>query len=527
VQNSERTKVFISYSRRDAEWLARLHTHLKPLERQYGAIEFWDDTKIRPGSSWRDEIEKALKAAKVAVLLISADFLASDFIASDELPPLLHAAATEGTVILPVIIKPSRFSRVPSLNHFQTVNDPAKPLASMSEWEQEAVLDKVTQAIERVLNESRVVPDSPDNEPKSERRRKRRIDAAVQSSASLNEHVDLLVQVRLPSSAPLGIKDWPSKRPPASIEQTSANATLEFPRDGRTGKIGSARLIIRVVAPDFVIRGGEQKLIEIPPDGPSEVVKFLLTANSSGICKINVEVYKIDETYLGTVPLETVVGEGRSPEASSVTNMMLIVVVGQERQHPAEAKIPDNDEGTDGVLPPDTNGSVSASHKRSIALAIISGLVSLTIAYWQFVYKPSQAELVPYTGRVTDASTNRAISNAKVIIESQGPPQIYYSDSEGIFNVKLPKTADNVRVKVEAEGYRIADRNISLSRTGMEDVRLSPVIASPGGESSPTPPPAPTPSASPTPTERPRPRRTPRPTRTRDPALDILREGRP
>jgi TIR domain len=95
-----RTKIFISYSHKDAKHLDRLLVHLAEFERQ-GIVDPWSDKKITPGASWRDEIRLAIETAKVAVLLISADFLASPFIAEDELPLLLAVAQTKGTVIIP------------------------------------------------------------------------------------------------------------------------------------------------------------------------------------------------------------------------------------------------------------------------------------------------------------------------------------------------------------------------------------------------------------------------------------------
>ena len=149
--HTERTKVFISYSHQDVKWLDRLQVHLIPLE-QEKKIERWDDTNIKPGSKWREDIQEAIATAKVAVLLISPNFLASKFITENELPPLLKAAKEEGAVILPLIIRPSRFMKNPNLSQFQSVNSPNKPLSKLSITKRDEVLVQLTEAIEDALN---------------------------------------------------------------------------------------------------------------------------------------------------------------------------------------------------------------------------------------------------------------------------------------------------------------------------------------------------------------------------------------
>ena len=146
----KRNRVFISYGHADIEWLERLRVHLKPLERE-GIVDIWDDTKIQAGALWKEEIKRALDSARIALLLISANFLASDFILDNELPPLLAAAEKGGTIILPLIISPSRFAKTESISRFQAVNHPTEPLTSMSRNEQEELFVKVTQDIEAAL----------------------------------------------------------------------------------------------------------------------------------------------------------------------------------------------------------------------------------------------------------------------------------------------------------------------------------------------------------------------------------------
>ncbi|MEM1953580.1 MAG: toll/interleukin-1 receptor domain-containing protein [Candidatus Caldarchaeum sp.] len=147
---TEINKVFISYSHKDIEFLQRLLVHLRPLEKE-GLIDLWADTKIKAGDKWKAEIENALRHARVAILLISADFLASQFIVENELPPILAKAEMEGTRIIPVIVKPCRFTRDKNLSSFQSINDPSSPLIMLSEGTREQIYDRISEEIEKFM----------------------------------------------------------------------------------------------------------------------------------------------------------------------------------------------------------------------------------------------------------------------------------------------------------------------------------------------------------------------------------------
>lgn len=151
VKPSDRPKLFISYSHVDTACVDRLLVHLKPLERA-NTIICWSDKRLRTGDKWRAEIEKNLNEAVIAVLLISADFLASDFIVNNELPPLLIKADSKGLKILPVILKPCGFRRDPVLSTFQSANDPATPLLGMNPIEQEALYDKIAEEVAKEIS---------------------------------------------------------------------------------------------------------------------------------------------------------------------------------------------------------------------------------------------------------------------------------------------------------------------------------------------------------------------------------------
>lgn len=143
--------VFVSYSHKDSAHLERLRVHLKPLEK-LGVVDVWDDTKIKVGNDWKKEIDAALHQAAIAVLIVSADFLASDFIVDNELPPILEKAQLDGTKIVPVILKPCRFSRDANLSRFHALNSPDNPVHGMNESEQEVIWDRLSQLIEAEID---------------------------------------------------------------------------------------------------------------------------------------------------------------------------------------------------------------------------------------------------------------------------------------------------------------------------------------------------------------------------------------
>jgi TolB-like protein len=143
-------KVFISYSRKDKKWLTDLKTHLKPLERDE-LIDIWDDTHIKAGTDWWQETADALSGINVAILLVSAEFLASEFIRTNELPTLLIAAEANGTLILPLIVSACDFKHS-ELHKFQAVNSPDKPMDKMPRAYRHELLQKVADRVREVVD---------------------------------------------------------------------------------------------------------------------------------------------------------------------------------------------------------------------------------------------------------------------------------------------------------------------------------------------------------------------------------------
>jgi serine/threonine protein kinase len=145
-----RNSIFVSYSHSDIRWLNKLKTMLRPLERE-GGLVLWDDSRIKPGERWKEEIQAAIASAKVAVLLVSPEFLASEFVTKDELPPILEASEKEGLRILWIPVSDCLYN-VTAISRYQAAWDPSRPLTKLRGAKVQEALASIAKAVGRALD---------------------------------------------------------------------------------------------------------------------------------------------------------------------------------------------------------------------------------------------------------------------------------------------------------------------------------------------------------------------------------------
>ncbi len=142
--------VFISYSHDDERWKNRLVAHLAVIERE-GLLRIWDGGRIQPGIDWRAEIQAAMAEARVAVLLVSASFLTSDFILT-EVGELLQRRQREGLTVIAVIVKPCAWQASP-LASIQARPTGGKALSGLSSATADKELARIArEVLEQVLS---------------------------------------------------------------------------------------------------------------------------------------------------------------------------------------------------------------------------------------------------------------------------------------------------------------------------------------------------------------------------------------
>lgn len=150
----EPARVFVSYSHEDETYLRKLIAHLSPLERT-GAILTWFDRSIEAGQDFAAAIEKQLADADIVLLLVSANFVMSDYCYKKEMRTALERHSRGELRVVPIVITPVDFSKTP-FARLQALPRDAKPVSS---WPQpdEAWVD-VVRGIDRIVQARSMSP---------------------------------------------------------------------------------------------------------------------------------------------------------------------------------------------------------------------------------------------------------------------------------------------------------------------------------------------------------------------------------
>ena len=146
MPDSPAIEVFFAYSHEDEQLWDKLANHLKPLQRE-GIISTWYDRDISAGSEWENAIDIHLNSAQIILLLISADFMASDYCYGVEMNKAMERHQGNEAIVIPIILRPV-YWQITKFSQLQALPEDGKPVITWKHQD-EAFLD-IVQGIKNV-----------------------------------------------------------------------------------------------------------------------------------------------------------------------------------------------------------------------------------------------------------------------------------------------------------------------------------------------------------------------------------------
>lgn len=152
----KKSAIFIVYNRKDRNDVDRLLRHLTaPRSRFF--IKLWDDRRMEEGSNWVQHLDQTLDMARVAVLVLTPDFLASGFALNRDIPNLFKRRSQEGLTVMPLIARPCHWENIPWLQDMEIRPSGGVPIwntGKIDEW-----LDEIAREI-RNISDPRLPPEN-------------------------------------------------------------------------------------------------------------------------------------------------------------------------------------------------------------------------------------------------------------------------------------------------------------------------------------------------------------------------------
>lgn len=158
-------QVFCCYARTDQSYLLELKKRLLPLQRD-GLIAINADINISPGEDWEQQIHYYLNTAHIILLLISADFIASDYCYSKEMIRALERHNSGDTWVIPIILRPVDLRRVP-FGNIQSLPTDAKPITKWGDQDDAFldVMNGIEEIVRNLINTGKALPVPPSDDP--------------------------------------------------------------------------------------------------------------------------------------------------------------------------------------------------------------------------------------------------------------------------------------------------------------------------------------------------------------------------
>jgi TIR domain len=146
-QTTAPLSLFYSYAHEDESLREQMEKHLRLLRRQ-GLISEWHDRQIVAGTQWARQIDNHLETASVILLLISSDFLASDYCYDLEMQRALERNSRGEAQVIPIILRPCEWRNAP----FATLQVLPRDGLPVTEWDNiDSAFLNITQGIRRAL----------------------------------------------------------------------------------------------------------------------------------------------------------------------------------------------------------------------------------------------------------------------------------------------------------------------------------------------------------------------------------------
>lgn len=142
-------EIFCSYAHEDEMWLRKLETHVSLLKRQ-NLISLWHDRQITAGANWASAIDTHLETASIILLLVSADFLSSDYCYGIEMKRALERQGAGEARVIPILVRSVDWTSAP-FAHLQALPTDGKPLASWQD--KDRALADVAAGIRRAIED--------------------------------------------------------------------------------------------------------------------------------------------------------------------------------------------------------------------------------------------------------------------------------------------------------------------------------------------------------------------------------------